>query len=412
MRYLSVATILLGIFFFAAPANPSNPSAEPTFIDGDIGFAAIHAISGDGHRVVFESASDLTGGNPDGNGELFLWSDTGGFLQLTDTTGQSFYWEVDVDEDGSAVLVTARADITGVGATLTEIYRWSEGSGWTRLTTTPGASPLVFIGGIGISSNGNRLMFTSRGNYAGVNPTAEEQVFTWDPVAGFAQITNGSPCGSGGGNFGIDLSGSGTRVLLSSRCQYGSSNADLNGDLFLWDESTGISPLTDEAHEVGARGTLNHDGTIAAVTSSTDLANGGFGAARHLFRWVEGLGFAQLSTEGVDNDRASVSADGTRIAYTALNGQGTGGNPENAPEIFLWQLGYPPFELTDSEQSSTSFGNERPDLDDRGTRLSMVALRAFNEPLDNRTGYFTLDLWLFADDFESGDTTAWSSAVP
>ena len=85
MRYLSVATILLGIFFFAAPANPSDPSAEPTFIDGDIGFAAIHAISGDGHRVVFESASDLTGGNPDGNGELFLWSDTGGFLQLTDT---------------------------------------------------------------------------------------------------------------------------------------------------------------------------------------------------------------------------------------------------------------------------------------------------------------------------------------
>ena len=107
-----------------------------------------------------------------------------------------------------------------------------------------------------------------------------------------------------------------------------------------------------------------------------------------------------------------MSADGTRIAYTALNGQGTGGNPENAPEIFLWQLGYPVFELTDSEQSSTSFGNERPDLDDLGTRLSMVALRAFNEPLDNRTGYFTLDLWLFADDFETGDLLHWSSTTP
>lgn len=412
MRYLSVATILVGIFFFAAPASASTPPVEPTFIDGSTGFGAIHASSGDGHRVVFESANDLTGGNPDGNGELFLWSDTGGFLQLTDTTGQSFYWEADIDADGSAVVAAARADITGVGATLTEFYRWSEEGGWTRLTTTAGATPLVFIGGIGISSNGNRLMFTSRGNYAGVNPTGEEQVFTWDPLVGFAQITHGSPCGSGGGNFGVDLSGSGTRVLLVSRCQYGGTNADLNRDLFLWDESTGISPLTDEAHDFSARGTLNYAGTIAAVTSSTDLVNGGPGGAMHLFRWVEGGGFSQLSTDGVDNDRPSVSSDGTRIAFTALNDQGTGGNPENAPEIFLWQLGYPIFELTDSEQTSTSFGNEGPDLDDRGTRLSMIALRAFNQPTDNRTGYFALNLWLFADDFETGDLRHWSSALP
>jgi hypothetical protein len=40
------------------------------------------------------------------------------------------------------------------------------------------------------------------------------------------------------------------------------------------------------------------------------------------------------------------------------------------------------------------------------------ALRAFNEPIDNRTGYFALDLWLFADDFETGDLLHWSFALP
>ena len=397
----------------AGMVQPAPPDAEPIFIDGSTAFGANHAISGDGNHVVFESASDLIGENSDGNGELFRWSDGGGVLQLTDTYDSTYYFEIDVNSDGTVVMVAADADITDSGATQTEIYRWTQGAGWTRLTFTSGPTSIVFIGGMGISSDGTRLMFTSRGDYTGNNPTGEEQVFLWDHTSGFTQITYGDPCGTGGGNFGIDLSGTGDRILFSSRCQYGDWNPDLNADLFLWDEATGIRPLTNEASiAVGASGTVNHDGTVAALSSSNDLVNGGYGSAAHLFRWVDGCGFEQLTTIGIDNRRCQVNATGDRIAFSASNGQGTGGNPEEAPELFLWEEGYPIVELTDSEQNDTSWGNERPDLDDRGTRLSMTALRAFDAPHDMRTGYFVLNLWLFYDDLETGSFEHWTAAVP
>lgn len=366
-----------------------------TFIEGNIGFGASHAISGDGSRVVFESSSDITGNNADGNGELFLWEMNTGFTQLTNTTGSTFYWEIDIDQDGSTVAVVADADITGSGATLIELYRWVEGGGWTRLTSTAGTLDRVFIGAMGINANGNRIMFTSRDDYVGGNPTNEMQIFLWED--GFfwdtiAQITHGSPCGLFGGNFGIDINGSGNKILFGSRCQFGIWNPDLNGDIFIWDEATGIAPLTNEPDAVGASGSMSFDGTIAALASSNDLVNGGWGSGHHLFRWKAGTGFEQLSVESVDQCRPSISADGSRIAFTAENGQGTSDNPEGTAELFLWKIGLGIVTLTDSEQTDDYYGNEMPDLTDDGTRLSMVALRAFDAPHDNRTGYFVIDI--------------------
>jgi len=363
-----------------------------TFLEGNTGLGASHAISGDGSRVVFESSSDITGNNADGNPELFIWKMETGFTQLTDTTGSTYYWQIDIDQDGTTVAVVADADITNSGATMTELYRWVEGSGWTRLTSTAGAFPFVFLGAIGINANGNRIMFSSMDDYIGENPTNDTQIFLWEVGGNIRQITNASPCRTFGGNFGLDINASGNKLLFSSRCQFGSWNPDLNSDIFIWDEATGIAPLTNEPDEVRASGSMSSDGTIAAFASSTDLVNGGPGSGSHLFRWVAGKGFEQLSVESIDRFRPSISADGRRIAFTASNGQGTSGNPEGAPELFLWKLGLGIITLTDSEQTETASGNQNPDLTDDGTRLSMVALRAFDAPHDNRSGYFMIDI--------------------
>ena len=48
-------------------------------------------ISGDGSTICFESNKDLTGGNPDHNDEIFLWT-SGTFRQLTSTTDGSSYY--------------------------------------------------------------------------------------------------------------------------------------------------------------------------------------------------------------------------------------------------------------------------------------------------------------------------------
>jgi hypothetical protein len=78
---------------------------------------------------------------------------------------------------------------------------------------------------------------------------------------------------------------------ITSRCQYGGSNTDLQRDLFLWDESSGITALTDEAIDFSARGSISRDGTVAAIAASADLVGTGPGGAMQLFRWVDGAGF-------------------------------------------------------------------------------------------------------------------------
>jgi hypothetical protein len=383
--------VLAGLALASTAMDAQALTVVPTFLEASTGSSAVHVISGDGQRVVYESSSNPVGSNADANGELFLWDETLGVSQLTDTTGSGFYWEVDIDQTGQTIAMVAKADVAGAGATKTELYRWVDGGGWTRLTTTTAAFDEVFLGGIGISSDGGTLLFTSRGDYTGANAGMEEQVFLWHAVGGFEQITTAAPCGGGGGNFASDLSGDGTRILLSSRCRINGGNADLKADLYLWDPSSGFTALTDEADEVGGLGTLDADGSTAALVSSHDLVNGGYGTGEHLFRWREVGGFEQLSSESVAHWAPSIDADGSRIAYAAANGQGTAGNPEGANEIFLWDTGAI-FELTDSTQTDESYGNERPDLDDSGTSLVMLAARAFDAPTDLRTGYFLLDV--------------------
>lgn len=382
--------VALGLAFAAPDARSLEVGA--ILLEANTGSGAVHAISGDGQRVVYESSSDPVGGNPDGNNELFLYDRSLGVVaQITDTTGSSSYWALDIDYSGHTIAMVATADEGGPGISKRELYRWVDRGGWTQLTTATGLFDQVFIDGIGISADGKTVLFTSAGNYTGENAGNEEQVFLWRAVGGFDQITTAAPCGSSGGNFSIDLSGDGSRILLKSRCRINGGNSDLNFDVYLWDESSGFTALSDGADEVNVFGSLDADGDTAALVSYVDLVNGGYGSGEHLFRWRAVNGFEQLSTEPVAHRAPSIDAGGSRIAYTAANGQGTAGNPEQSNEIFLWDAGAI-FELTDSAQVDPYWGNETPLLNDTGAWLVMLAARAFDAPTDLRTGYFLLSV--------------------
>lgn len=71
------------------------------------------SISSDGSRLVFTSRADLTGENPDGNSEVFLFdADTDIASQITDSVGGSFSSAV-ISGEGTRILFTSSSDITG-----------------------------------------------------------------------------------------------------------------------------------------------------------------------------------------------------------------------------------------------------------------------------------------------------------
>ncbi len=61
--------------------------ARLTTATGSRTSSAAPRLSGDGRRVWFVSQSDFTGGNGDGNTEVFRWTDGTGIVQVTDTRG-------------------------------------------------------------------------------------------------------------------------------------------------------------------------------------------------------------------------------------------------------------------------------------------------------------------------------------
>ncbi len=395
MRIATLTTLALTLLA-AAPAAAVVERADTvaTYIGGTGSHEMSHPISGDGGRVVFDADTGLPGGDH----EIFVWDHATGTTRITDEAnkpGPNSIGALDVDFDGTAVAAIAFGDLADTGATISELYRWTEASGWERLTFTSGAVPKVFIFAAAISEDGTRIAFSSRDDYTGENPGGETQVFLWDQGAGFTQITDGSPCGPNAGNLLIDLSGDGNRILFVSNCQYRTANDDLGRDLFLWDETAGVRALTEtKPGDTVVRASLNRDGTVAALVSSRDLTGEGIAGDR-LYRWVDGEGFTLLSKEEPTWPSApSISADGNRIVFVAANGQGTDEiNPEGTPEIFFWQQGLSDVAaLTDSDQIDQGLGNDRPQLSAEGTRLSMLARREFDAPADLRTGHYLIDV--------------------
>lgn len=71
-------------------------------------------LSADGSRIVFSSAADLTGGNADGNMEVFVYDLlAGSFQQLTDTLGGIYSAGAVISEDGLTVAYVSNLNLNG-----------------------------------------------------------------------------------------------------------------------------------------------------------------------------------------------------------------------------------------------------------------------------------------------------------
>ncbi len=302
-----------------------------------VGSSAGSSINTDGTRIVFFSSADLTGGNLDGNQEIFLWISGAGFFQITNTFGGGHSYYPTINADGSRITFYSTADPIGSNADgNSEIFLWTQGSGISQLTNT-------FFGGDSdypsISFDGIRIVFSSSADLTGGNPDGNREIFLWAEGSGIAQLTSTV----GGDSVTPSINTDGTRIAFSSDRDLTGYNSDGNHEIFLWAEGSGMTQLTNTTW-VGFPSpfmlgnyspSINADGSLIAFFSTRDLTGGNADSSFEIFASIVGSGIVQLSSAtGGESFSPSINADGTRITFYS-DADLTGGNADGNSEIFM-----------------------------------------------------------------------------
>lgn len=197
---------------FIQVTNPTRAKHVSSFLDP--------SINSDGTRIVFQSASDLIGENADLNLELFLFGTTSEALtQITSTTGGS-NTDPSINSDGTRIAFTSRANPTGGNADgNSEIFLAScevpAVGGILALDQTAGTGGLGALFRVN-ASTGARKIISDFGNSA-QGPLGDDPIGLAIDAFGNALITDfdASLTNFGSGSlFSVDLS-TGARSLIS-----------------------------------------------------------------------------------------------------------------------------------------------------------------------------------------------------
>ncbi|MDH3547057.1 MAG: hypothetical protein OEN22_08150, partial [Gammaproteobacteria bacterium] len=151
------------------------------------------ALSDNGQRIAFEGIGDPFGTNADGSWEIFVIDIDGSNLaQISMSDGSSYAPKI--SDDGSLVVFTSREDLTGgnVDGNYEVFVARSDGTGIVQISDGDRDSGTFESGGPGdfdIAGNGSFVAFGSVANLTGENPDTEHTLF-WAPAGGgpFAQF--------------------------------------------------------------------------------------------------------------------------------------------------------------------------------------------------------------------------------
>jgi Tol biopolymer transport system component len=320
-----------GLFLFDVPSGTltqltaGDPAAPPNFALG---------INHDGTRIVFSSSIDVTGENDDRNPEIFLLDvRTGVFTQITDSTGASSSAPT-MSDGGTRIAFRSNADLTGANPDgSNEIFLFDTATGafmQVTRTLTPSA-----VGEPAISGSGTRIVFDSRENLTGRNPDSNDEIFFFDTATGtLTQITQTV----GGANVLPAIDGEGTRIAFQSTADLTGDNSDRNGEVFVFDTTSGtFTQVTESVSGASTARSIDGAGTFIAVMSSADLTGENPEGNTELLLYDLAAGaFTRIARAAgaFGSGSAAIGDVGIRIAFVSTLDP-IGHNPDGDGEIFL-----------------------------------------------------------------------------
>ena len=219
-----------------------------------------------------------------------------------------------------------------------------------------------------MSADGTQIAFTSANDLTGGNPDESNEIFLYDTTTGSMNQITSSEVGSTDPSISAD----GTRIAFASEDDLTGGNADLNREIFLFDSSVPSTiQVTATTGSNSNEPSLSGDGTRIAYQSSKDLGdNPDENQEIFLFDATVPSTTQLTDTEDGSNGDASVSGDGSRIAFGSTADIVPGLNPDLNSEIFVYDTGGPSIsQIT----ATTGSGTDQPWISADGTRTAFAS---------------------------------------
>jgi cysteine-rich repeat protein len=218
------------------PPNPNMAISEVS-VGANVEDSEAPQAARSARNTLFESLADLSGQNADGNREIFVFDSTKNlYTQITNTTLVEN--RRPATQTGRQVMFDSTADFTGGNADGNReiFFAASRRGGWVIEQMTNTAAPVVNLSG-GIGRRGKSVVFSSNGNFTGQNADANREIFLL--VKGsFEQITHTTV----GENANPVINSRGRFIVFESTADADGPGTTLtNRRIFLFDVNKGTT---------------------------------------------------------------------------------------------------------------------------------------------------------------------------
>jgi VCBS repeat-containing protein len=364
---------------------------------GSNGISIGPVISADGSTILFSSSSsNLTSGDTNGRGDLFLYDKQNGHMvnitqgDGSDTSGafKSGGSFGSLSEDGRTVVYESVATDLTPGDTngQQDIFLYTAGSTVNITANGNGESS-----GPRLSRDGNTVAFESlASNLTAGDVNDHRDVFIFEANTGVINLTEG---GNGESTL-LSMSGDGSRIVFTSAAS-NLTTGDINGvaDVFLYDRTTGVTINVTQAGDAASDGGyISADGsTILFTSSANNFQVGDRTGSKDLFLYDVATGQISPVTTAQNGSfpAVTISGDGTKVAFSSTGtvfrpGDPTGPANEINTDIFFFDKEDGKFTKVTSRSNDDSYS---PILSEDGSTLLFFSKSAGLTPDDNSAGH-------------------------